>query len=295
MPSGSGLCGWRLQGASLRWSPCPPLQDLGVAGAGFVVGIVNTIAGAGSLLSFPVLLATGLSPLAANVTNTIGVVPATISGSYAQRSKLDGERGRLLALSPPMAIGSVIGTVLLLTLPGGFFNKVIPVLVAVACVLVLGQPLVGRSRSRSGGAGGDGVSGSGAGDGGAGGSGNGEPATHMRAARIVMFVLGIYGGYFGAAIGILLIGLLGLLLPVELRRINALKTVLAGVANGTAGVVFAFLGPVHWFLALLLGVSGLLGGPIGARLSLRIPAGPLRVIIAVIGFAVAVHLGIDAY
>lgn len=249
------------------------LVYLGVGAAGFVVGAVNTIAGAGSLLSFPVLLATGMSPLAANVTNTVGLVPGAVTGSYAQRDELVGQRESMLALSWPVAAGSLLGAILLLILPGTVFNQIIPVLVAAACLLVALQPVIKARAQRRG----------------------KEHVPRPRLIGLIVFVLGIYGGYFGAAFGIVLIGILGLLLPEELRRTNARKTVLQGVTNAPAAVVFAFFAPVHWLLALTLAVTASLGAPVGARLARIIPAGPLRVVIVVIGLAVAVHLGIDAY
>ena len=246
---------------------------LAVGAAGFAVGAINTIAGAGSLLSFPVLLATGLPPLAANVTNTVGLVPGAATGSYAQRDELVGQGPSMLALSAPVAGGSVVGAVLLLTLPGTVFNKVVPLLVAAACLLMALQPVIKARAARRGTA----------------------HVPRPRLTAFVVFFLGIYGGYFGAAFGIVLIGILGLLLPEEFRRTNARKTVLQGVTNAPAAVVFAVFAPVHWLLALTLAVTSSLGGPVGAGLARLVPAGSLRVVIVAIGLAVAVHLGIDAY
>lgn len=249
------------------------LVYLGVAAAGFAVGAINTIAGAGSLLSFPILLAAGLSPLAANVTNTLGLLPGAGTGAYAQRDELVGQRASMLTLAWPVAVGSVVGAILLLTLPGAVFNQVIPLLVAAACLLVAVQPAIAARSVRRGRA----------------------PVSRRRSTSLIVFALGIYGGYFGAAFGIVLIGLLGLMLPEKLRRTNARKTVLQGVTNAPAAVIFTVFAPVHWVFALTLAISSSLGGPVGARLARLIPAGPLRTLIVVIGLGVALHLGLDAY
>ena len=248
-------------------------QALLLAGAGLLAGAVNTIAGAGSLLTFPALLGAGLSPLAANVTNCLGVIPGSASGAYGMREHLHGQRGLLVRLSVWAGVGSLAGAVLLLVLPGDAFDKVVPVLVGVAGLLVLAQPLVVRLVRRE-----------------ADGHGAVSPGTGLGVGTV-----GIYSGYFGAAQGVLLIGVLGVLAPAPLARLNALKNVIAVTANGVAGVVYALVAPVHWTAVLLLAVGSAAGGPVGAALSRRIPPGPLRVAIAAVSLVVAVRLALSAW
>lgn len=241
-----------------------------LAGAGLVAGAVNTIAGAGSLLTFPALLAAGLSPLSANVTNCLGVIPGSASGAYGMRDQLAGLRPVLVRLSVWAAAGAVVGAVLLLQVPGGF-EQVVPVLVALAGLLVVGQPLVVRLAGRS-------------------------AATHAsRATGPALGAVSVYSGYFGAAQGVMMVGVLGVLTPHPLRRANAVKNVLSVIANSVAGVVFALVAPVDWAAVLLLAVGSACGGPVGAALSRRIPPGPLRLGIAAVALVVAVRLALDAW
>lgn len=248
-----------------------PTQALLLAGAGLVAGAVNTVAGAGSLLTFPALLAAGLSPLTANVTNCIGLVPGSASGAYGLRAELRGQRARLVRLSLWAAAGSLAGAVLLLTLPGAAFDAVVPVLVALAGLLVLAQPLVLRWSRREE-------------------SGPASPATGPAVGAVA-----VYSGYFGAAQGVLLLGVLGALAPQPLRQVNAVKNVVAVTANAVAGVVYALVAPVDWTAALALGVGSLCGGPVGALLAKRVSPGPLRVAIALLALAVAVRLALRTW
>ena len=248
-----------------------PAEALLLAGAGVVAGAANTIAGAGSLLTFPALLGAGLSPLAANVTNCLGIIPGSASGAYGMRELLDGQRERLVRLSLWVGLGSLVGAVLLLQLPGSAFDRVVPVLVGAAGLLVLAQPFVVRLTRREEG-------------------GPPSPATGPAIAGV-----GVYSGYFGAAQGVMLVGVMGVLAPQPLRQTNAVKNVIAVTANGVAGIVYAFAAPVDWLAVLLLAVGSACGGPIGAALSRRIPAGPLRVAIALVALGVAVHLAVDAW
>ncbi len=242
-----------------------------LAGAGLVAGAVNTIAGAGSLLTFPALLGAGLSPLAANVTNCLGIIPGSIGGAYGMRAELVGERSRLVRLSVWAAVGSLLGAVLLLTLPSAAFDRVVPVLVGAAGLLVLAQPLVVRRVGR-------------------------DPASSASAGTgPAVAAVSVYSGYFGAAQGIMFIGALGVLAPQPLRQVNAVKNVLAVTANGVAGAVYAAVAPVDWVAVLLLAVGSAGGGPVGALLARRIPAGPLRLGIAAVALAVAVRLALRAW
>lgn len=241
-----------------------------VIAAGFVAGIVNTAAGAGSLLTFPALLAAGLPPLSANVSNSIGIIPGSISGAYGLRAELRGERRQVLLLSLWIAAGSVLGAVLLLTLPGQAFRSVVPVLVGLAGLLVLAQPLVVRSV-------------------------RGRNEAPSRATGPAVGVIGIYSGYFGAAQGVLLIGAIGLLAPQPLRRVNAIKNVIAITGNGVAGLLYVFLAPVNWPAVLLLAVGSAVGGPVGARLAQRLPPTQLRIGIALVALVVAAVLASQAW
>jgi uncharacterized membrane protein YfcA len=248
-----------------------PGQALLLAGAGVVAGTVNTIAGAGSLLTFPALLGTGLSPLAANVTNCLGIIPGSIGGAYGMRGELTGERRRIVTLSLWAGLGSFVGAVLLLQLPGDAFDRIVPVLVGAAGLLVLAQPLVTRLAGRD------------------------EGSRASRATGPAVGAVGIYSGYFGAAQGVMLVGVIGVFDPQPLRKLNAVKNAIAVTANGVAGLVYAFVAPVQWTAVLLLAVGSACGGPIGAALAKRIPAGPLRVAIAVVALAVAVDLALAAW
>ena len=178
--------------------------DLLVAGAGLVAGAVNAVAGGGTLISFPALLATGQSALSANITSTVALVWGWVGGSVAYRRELSGQRDRVLRLGLPAIAGGVGGAVLLLKTPADSFRAVVPYLVLLACALLFAQPWLARvlTRKRSG-------------------------HDHVTAdVQIVVLVGGIYGSYFGAGLGVALLALLGLLLADDLQRVNALKGVL---------------------------------------------------------------------
>lgn len=245
-------------------------QILLLLGAGVVAGTVNTIAGAGSLLTFPTLLALGLSPLAANVTNCVGLVPGSVSGAYGMRRELDGQRALVLRLCAWAAAGSLVGAVALLALPSAAFDRVVPVLVGAAGLLVLAQPLVVRWAQRE--------------------QGHSSAATGPGVGAVA-----VYSGYFGAAQGVLFIGVLGVLTTQTLARTNAVKNVLAVAANGAAGAVYAVVAPVQWTAVLVLAVGSACGGPLGARLARHLPAGPLRLAIAAIALGVAVQLALQTW
>ncbi len=246
-----------------------PLGALAVAAAGFVAGAMNTVVGAGSLLSFPTLLAVGFDPITANVSNTVGLVGGTVSGAAAQREELSGQRARALRLAGPAAAGGLTGAGLLLVLPEGVFDAVVPALLALGCLLVLLQPRIRALLARRA-------------------TGRGRDRTAALAAGV--FLTGVYGGYFGAAQGVILIGLLGVLVTDTLQRLNGLKNVLAAVVNGIAAIAFVLVAPVHWPAALLIAGASVAGGQVGARLARRIPEGLFRVGIAVVGLAVALRL-----
>jgi uncharacterized membrane protein YfcA len=236
-----------------------------VIAAGFVAGATNAVAGGGSLLTFPVLLSVGLSPLAANVTNTVGLVPGLFSGSHGYRRELRGQRARIVNLGMPVVFGSGLGVALLLTMPAGWFRAVVPWLIVAGCLALLLQPRLIRL-----------------------------VATHRHERslplRTGLVLVGVYGGYFGAAIGIMMLGLLALFLDETMPRLNATKAVLSTAVNGLAALAFMVLGPVSWTHAAALAAGGVAGGSIGAAVGRRLPAQLLRTGIALIGLAVAARL-----
>lgn len=236
-----------------------------LAGAGLVAGTVNTIAGAGSLLTFPTLLAVGLPPLSANVTNCVGLIAGSLSGALGVREQLRGQLALLVRLCSWAVAGALLGALALLALPSAAFDVVVPVLVAAAGLLVLVQPLVVRLAGRA--------------------DGHTSRATGPGVGAVA-----VYSGYFGAAQGVMLIGALGMLTTHSLARINALKNVIAVAANGAAGTVYALAAPVEWTAALALTVGSTFGGPIGAGLARRIPVRPLRWGIAAVALVVAARL-----
>jgi uncharacterized membrane protein YfcA len=247
-----------------------PLEAVAVLVAGLWAGAINTVVGSGTLVTFPVLLAVGYPPVVANVSNNMGLVGGTVSGTWGYRRELRGQRGRVLRLASASLVGSVIGAVLLLELPGEAFEAIVPVFIVIALIGVVLQPrlqarLTERpDRSEHGGLG----------------------------TRLWVFVGGIYGGYFGAAQGILLLAALGLTIPDDLQRINALKNVLAGTVNFVAAIVFLLVATdeIAWEAAVLIGVGAIAGGQLGARVGRRLPAPVLRGVIVVVGLAAIVQL-----
>ena len=249
-----------------------PLSAIVIVAAGVVAGIMNTIVGAGSLITFPTLLLLGYPPLVANVSNTIGLVPGAMSGSIGYRRELTGQRARARPLLVAGALGGATGAGLLLVLPASAFARIVPVLILVACALVAVQPrlsawVVAR-RARSG----------------VPHAGGGLPLI------IGVYLTGIYGGYFGAAQGVILIALLAILVDDELQRLNGLKNVLASVINAVAALIFIALAPVAWVPAILLAIGSTIGGQLGAVVGRRLSPFALRVAIVTIGLIVAIRL-----
>jgi uncharacterized membrane protein YfcA len=223
-------------------------------------------------VTFPTLLAIGYSPVVANVSNTIGLVFGSISGAFGYRRELVGQQRRVNVLGAGSLIGGVTGAVLLLTLPSSVFDGVVPVLIIVACVLVVLQPrlsaLVASRRTKV--------------------------VEHGGIELwIGVFLTGIYGGYFGAAQGVILLSLLGIFIVEDLQRLNATKNVLAVIANGVAAVIFVFAADVAWEAAALIAVGSIAGGQFGAHVGRRMPATLLRVVIVVVGVVAAVKLIVD--
>ena len=280
------------------------LRALAIFAAGLAAGTINTVVGSGTLITFPTLLAFGYPPVLANVSNNVGLVPGVASGVYGYRSELGGQRRRLIRLGSASVCGGLVGAILLLTLPQSAFKAIVPVLIGVAVVMVVIQPRVAkwvaeRQRARAALVTPDGASAdstaAAAGASAAGASaGAAAPASHEAIGGPVLWVLvflaGIYGGYFGAAQGVLLIGMLGIALNDSLQRINAAKNVLAGLVNGLAAVVFILATHIDWGVAGLIAAGSIIGGQVGARIGRRLPPWGLRVVIVCVGVAALVKL-----
>ncbi|MBV8948339.1 MAG: sulfite exporter TauE/SafE family protein [Solirubrobacterales bacterium] len=245
---------------------------LGIFGAGIVAGTINTVVGSGTLFTFPVLLAFGYPPVTANVSNTVGLVPGSVAGAIGYREELRGQARRGIPLAIASVLGGIVGAILLLSLPASAFKTIVPAFIAIALVLIVIQPRLSRALAVS----------------------RRRPRDHDRAGPVgtaATFGSGVYGGYFGAAQGILLLAILGLSLEGEdLQRINALKVVLAGLVNLVAGVVFIFSAHVAWLPALLIAVGSIIGGVLGARYGRRLRPAALRALIVAVGIFAIVRL-----
>ena len=249
-----------------------PWHAVAIFAAGIVAGTINTVVGSGTLFTFPVLLAFGYSPVTANVSNTIGLVPGSVAGAVGYRAELRGQRRRTVRLGAASMVGGLLGAVLLLTLPGSAFKAIVPAFIVLALGLILFQPWINRALAarRDGAA--------------------RERAEAGAAPLAGAFASGVYGGYFGAAQGIMLLAILGLSLEDSLQRINALKVVLAGLVNLLSGVVFALFAHVAWGAAGLIAVGSTIGGVAGARVGRRLPPTALRALIVVVGISAIVRL-----
>lgn len=248
-------------------------EAVAVFAAGLGAGTINTIVGSGTLITFPVLLAFGLPPVTANVSNTLGLVPGSLSGAFGYRRELIGQRGRVLRFGLVALIGGLGGAVLLLALPSKAFDTIVPVLIAVALVLVIAQPrLAAALRARR--------------------ERNGTTAASDGGWALLLGLLlaSAYGGYFGAAQGVLYLSLMGLLLSEDLQRVNALKNVLAAIVNGVAAVFFLFVAHFDWTAVALIAVGSTLGGQLGAKVGRRLPPTALRAVIVVVGLLAIAQL-----
>jgi uncharacterized protein len=245
-----------------------PLEIVAIVAVGFAAGTINTIVGSGSLITFPTLLALGYPPVVANVTNTVGLVPGSLSGAIGYRRELEGQRDRALRLGVASVLGGITGGVLLLALPATSFERVVPFLILIAVALVAVQPRLSAvmARRRSGG------------------------QTHTVPLFVTVYLTGIYGGYFGAAQGVILIALLGIFLTEDIQRLNGLKNVLAFLVNAVAAVLFILVAPVAWPAALLLAVGSITGGQVGAVVGRRLSPLLLRGVIIGVGTLVALRL-----
>ncbi|MGI8888056.1 MAG: sulfite exporter TauE/SafE family protein [Nocardioidaceae bacterium] len=236
-------------------------ESLAVFVAGIGAGTINTIVGSGTLITFPTLLAVGYPPVLANVTNTVGLVPGSVSGAYGYRRELEGQRVRLLRLGSASLLGGITGALLLLRLPAEAFQRIVPVLIGVGCVLVLAQPWISRHIHPRPDA----------------------PPHGSWWVWLLVYATGIYGGYFGAAQGILLIAIMGIGMTDSLQRINAAKNVLAGLVNGIAALIFMVVSDVAWMAAGFIAAGAIGGGVIGATVGRRLPASVLRGVVALVG------------
>lgn len=244
-------------------------QALLVFVAGICAGTINTVVGSGTLITFPVLLGVGLPPVTANVSNTVGLFPGSFVGAYGYRRELAGQRDRAIRLGLASAIGGVLGAILLLQLPAGAFKAIVPILIILALLLVIFGPALTRRLAHT---------------------------RHKASSRVtpllwlVTLGTGVYGGYFGAAQGVLLMGFLGLLLAEPLQRQNALKNVLAGLVNLVAAIVFVATAHVDWTAVVMIAAGSVIGGVLGAKVGRRLPPTVLRAVIVLVGIAAIVKL-----
>jgi len=249
------------------------LEVLAILAAGMAAGTINTIVGSGTLVTFPVLLFLGFPPLSANVSNNIGLVAGGVSGSYGYRHELTGNARTLRRLMPLSFVGSVIGAALLLVLPAAAFKAIVPALIVVALVLVLFGPRLqatGAAHHHD----------------------EAAPRWHTWLIGVGVLVAGMYGGYFGAAQGVLLMGLFSALSTEPLQRLNGYKNVLSLIVNFVAAIMFVIFArdQINWVVALLIGIGAFVGGIVGARVGRRIPPTALRGLIILIGVIAIVKL-----
>jgi uncharacterized membrane protein YfcA len=245
------------------------LEATAVFGAGVAAGGINAVVGSGSLITFPMVVALGYPPVVANVSNNVGLVPGSAAATFGYRGELRGQRGRLLRLGAASVVGSLLGGVLLLFLLRDAFEFIVPVLILAALVLVIAQPRL-----------------------------NGWLATHRERAHahggpwlwLGVFGAGVYGGYFGAAQGVVLIALLGIFLDDDLQRIIGAKNLLSGLVNASAAVLFVAVAHVDWLVTVLIAVGSTLGGLLGSSFGRRLPPVVLRGFIVVVGLAAIVKL-----
>jgi uncharacterized membrane protein YfcA len=236
-------------------------------------GTINTVVGSGTLITFPTLLAFGVPPVTANVSNTVGLVPGSMSGVFGYRRELAGQGARVLRLGSASLLGGVVGALLLLWLPSSAFDTIVPVLIALGVVLVVLGPRIQRSvaaRAESRG---------------------GIPDHGVWWVWPAVAAAGVYGGYFGAAQGVLLMAILGIGVVDSIQRHTATKNLLALIVNAVAALVFIAVADVDWAVAGLIALGSVVGGQIGAGVGRRLPPALLRAVIAAVGIvALAVLL-----
>jgi uncharacterized membrane protein YfcA len=245
------------------------LEIATVVVAGLLAGGINTVVGSGTLITFPVLLAIGYPPVVANVSNSLGLVPGSVTGAIGYRRELKGQGRRLVRFGAVTVVGAVVGALLLLVLPPDAFEAAVPALIVVALVLVLLQPLIARRLAQR----------------------DGDRHPHGGIPLLLgVFATAVYGGYFGAAQGVILIALMGILMDEALQRLNAVKNVFVATANLVSGVVFVFVADVDWLVVGLLAGGSIVGGVVGARIGRRLRPFWLRAAIVVVGSVAIVQL-----
>jgi uncharacterized membrane protein YfcA len=245
-----------------------PLEAVAIGLAGLAAGTINTVVGSGTLITFPTLLAFGVPPVTANVSNTVGLVPGSVSGVIGYRRELEGQRARVVRIGVASLVGGVVGGVLLLVLPADAFSAIVPALVGLGVLLVLFQPRISQWVAVRHDAQGR------------------RPRDRVMGAWWVwpaVLLAGAYGGYFGAAQGVLLMGIMGIGIREDLQRLNALKNVLAAIVNAVAGVLFIVVAHVDWGIAALIGVGSIIGAQLGATVGRRLPGPVLRAVIVLVG------------
>ena len=252
-----------------------PFEIVAILLAGVAAGTINTVVGSGTLITFPTLLAFGVPPVTANVSNTVGLVPGTLSGAVGYRAELAGQRSRLLRLGPASLVGAALGAVLLLWLPSEAFDAIVPALVGLGVLLVVLGPritaIVAARHEATG----------------------GLPEHGAGWVWPAVAGLGVYGGYFGAAQGVLLMAVLGIGVDDDLQRLNATKNVLALVVNTVSALIFIAVADIDWAVAGLIAVGSVVGGQLGATVGRRLSPAVLRGVIVVVGLTALVFLLLD--
>lgn len=240
--------------------------------AGMAAGCINTIVGSGTLVTFPTLLAFGFPAVTANISNTVGLVAGGVSGAWGYRSEMEGAAPLLRRLSLMSFVGAIVGAVLLVVLPASAFDAIVPLLILIGVLLVVFGPRLQRMASAH--------------------HDEGVHRTRWALLQPGVFLCGVYGGYFGAAQGVILMGLMGVLLAEPMQKLNGIKNVLALIVNLTAAITFLIVSwdKVNWAAAALIAVGSLIGGVIGARVGKRLPPNGLRAFIVIIGVIAIVRL-----
>lgn len=236
--------------------------------AGTAAGTINTVVGSGSLITFPALLAFGYSPLTANMTNNVGVLPGAITGAFAYRSELKTQWSHVRQLVSLSLVGGLVGALLLLRLPAAAFDQIVPVLVLLAIILVILQPWLKQRVARR----------------------EARPRRNAVIRDGGIFLIGVYGGYFGAAQGILLMSILGAVIDESIQKLNSIKMMLGLSANTAAAIVFIFRGGINWTAAGVIAAGALIGGYLGASIGRRLPERVYRAVIVIVGLIAFVKL-----
>ncbi len=259
-----------------RRSNVTPVEAGIILLAAVLAGAMNAVVGAGTLVTFPTLLALGVPPILANVSNTVGLVSGSVAGAYGYRATLRGHLRLVMRLVAASAVGGIGGALLLLVLPSRTFEFVVPLLLVASAVLAAAQPRVAAAvaRRRTAKA-----------------AAAGTDLAPVRGGPLLLLgvaATGVYGGYFGAAQGVILLALLGMFIAGDLNDVNGIKNILAAVANAVSAIVFVFLASVDWRIAVLIAVGATIGGGLGGRYGRRLPSSALRALVVVIAVVAAI-------